>query len=72
MEDETMMGIMEEIYLYKGSDINNNKANYLIDTIYREKKLIPVNIELQDMRIIKDKEYIKATKKHLQNIRKSI
>ena len=67
-----MMGVLEEIYLYKGSDINNCEANYIIDIIYRQKKLIPVNVELQEARMIKDKEYIKATREHLEQMRKSI
>ena len=72
MEDKEMMGVLEEIYLYKGSNINNSEANYIIDIIYREKKLIPINIELQHSRIIKDKGYIRATRKYLDEMRKSI
>jgi hypothetical protein len=40
-----MTGVLAEVYLYKGSDVDNKMANYLIDVVYREKKLFLINTE---------------------------
>lgn len=42
-----MTGLLSEIFLYKGSEVDNNFANYLIDEIYRGKKLFLINVELK-------------------------
>lgn len=36
-----------DVFLYKGSDVNNELADYLIDVIYKEKKLLPINEEIK-------------------------
>lgn len=40
-----MTGILSEIFLYKGSEVDDHFANFLIDVIYREQKLFLINVE---------------------------
>lgn len=40
-----MTGIMGEIFLYKTEEVTNTYANYLIDEVYRKKKLMVMNTD---------------------------
>jgi hypothetical protein len=40
-----MTGILSEVFLYKGSDVDNKMADYLIDEVYRKKQLLLINTE---------------------------
>lgn len=45
-----MVDLLSKIFIYKGSEVNNNFANYLIDNIYRKEGLVPLNSELKDVK----------------------
>lgn len=40
-----MFGAITKVYIYKGSEVDNKMANYLIDEIYRKKGMSPLNSE---------------------------
>ena len=41
-----MTGVLSQIYLYKGSEVDDQTANYLIEEIYQKKGLFLLNTEL--------------------------
>lgn len=42
-----MNALLTNFYIYKGSEVDDDYANYLIDEIFRDEGLKPVNIELE-------------------------
>lgn len=40
---EIMTGIICEIFIYRTEEVTNTFANYLIDEVYRKKKLMIMN-----------------------------
>lgn len=42
-----MTGVLSEIYLYKGSEVNNEMANYLIEHVHLKRKMRLINVELR-------------------------
>jgi hypothetical protein len=61
-----MTGILSEIYLYKGSEVDDQLANYLIDIVYREKKLFLINIEHNTLHNAGEKKNKKRVKSNQQ------
>jgi hypothetical protein len=46
IEGMEMNTSLTNFYMYKGSEVDNDYANYLIDEIFRDEGLSPINIEL--------------------------
>lgn len=61
-----MTGVLSEIYLYKGSEVDNQLADYLIDVIYKEKKLFIINVELNLQDDINDEKNKNRAKSNQQ------
>ena len=40
-----MTGVLSDVYLYKGSEVDDKTANYLIEEIYLRKGLFLINTE---------------------------
>ena len=57
-----MTGILSEVFLYKGSEVDDRLANYLIDVVYRKEKLYLINVECKN----KDSK-VNVEKRHLQH-----
>ena len=70
-----MTDLLERVYIYNGSEVDNNYANYLIDEIYLRQNLIPLNRELEPKpkrRVFRARNFNEIVNTLLKTVKKEI